>query len=77
MWWHSATPDINYVVIDKICKPLKISGMGDTHKDNHKDKRREHMERRRSHGMTYREMQEDFGVSKSKIHRDLKDEENS
>lgn len=39
--------------------------------DTNKDKRKEHMARRKEHGVTYREMQEDFGVSKSKIHRDL------
>jgi len=33
--------------------------------NTHKDKRKEHMERRREHGLTYREMEKDFGVSKS------------
>lgn len=71
MWWHSATPELNYVVIDKICKPLKIYFMSNTHKDKNKDKRHEHIERRREHGLTYRELGEDFGISKSKIHRDI------
>jgi predicted transcriptional regulator len=49
--------------------------MSNTHKDKHKDKRREHMERRREHGVTYRDMEKDFGVSKSKLHRDLQKDE--
>ena len=49
--------------------------MSDTHKDKHKDKRREHMERRREQGVTYRDMEKDFGVSKSKLHRDLQKDE--
>ena len=44
-------------------------------KDKHKDKRREHMERRREQGVTYRDMEKDFGVSKSKLHRDLQKDE--
>lgn len=47
--------------------------MSDTHKDKDKDKRHEHMKRRREHGITYRDMEKDFGVSKSKIHRDLRE----
>lgn len=41
--------------------------------DTYKDKREEHMKRRREHGLTYREMEKDFGVSKSKIHRDIRE----
>ena len=51
--------------------------MGDTYKDKNKDKKREHMERRREQGVTYRDMEKDFGVSKSKLHRDLHKDENS
>lgn len=50
--------------------------MSDMHKEHNKDKRQEHMERRKEH-LTYRQMQEDFGISKSKIHRDLRDKKNS
>ena len=55
--------------------------MSDTHKDKrkdeHRDRKREHMERRKGHGLTYRDMQDEFGISKSKIHRDLQDDKNS
>lgn len=51
--------------------------MSDTHKDKHKELRKGHMERRKDSGLTYRQMQEEFGVSKSKIHRDLKEEQDS
>lgn len=45
--------------------------MSDTRKDKHKDKRREHIERRKGQGISYRDLEKDFGDSKSKIHRDL------
>lgn len=32
----------------------------------------EHMEKRRSHGQTYRELADEFGISKSTAHRKLK-----
>lgn len=45
--------------------------MSDTRKD--KDKKTDHMKRRKEHGLSYREMEKDFGVSKSKIHRDIRE----
>lgn len=44
--------------------------MSKTYKD-HDEKRMEHMARRRQHGLTYREIAEEFNNSKSKVHRDI------
>lgn len=35
------------------------------------DKRLEHMRQRRAHGLTYRQMEDEFGESKSNIHRKM------
>lgn len=35
------------------------------------DRRNAHLERRKEQGLSYREMEKDFGISKSKIHRDM------
>ncbi len=35
------------------------------------DKRLEHMRQRRAHGLTYRQLADEFGESKSNIHRRL------
>lgn len=36
------------------------------------DKRRAHMQRRRSQGVTYRDLGDEFGMSKSHAHRTVK-----
>lgn len=38
------------------------------------EKRLEHMRRRRAHGLTFRELEEEFDEGKSTIHRKLKPE---
>lgn len=48
--------------------------MSEDKESDYVDKRKEHLSRRRSHGQSYRKLAEEFGISKSKIHRDLKDE---
>lgn len=45
---------------------------------DNKDKRHEHIKRRREQDkLTYRELENDFHISKSKIHRDLTKEKDS
>ena len=36
-----------------------------------KEKRMEHLRQRRSHGLSYRALEDEFGESKSNIHRTL------
>lgn len=36
------------------------------------DKKTEHMERRKKHGLTYRDVAEEFGTSKSTAHRKIR-----
>lgn len=38
----------------------------------YRDRRKEHIARRQSHGLSYRKLADEFGLSKSKLHRDMK-----